>query len=105
MLALTLSMFLSAAPAQLTIEVQPAGSVVKVDGRQVGTGEKPFTAKLKAGKHVIRVEYKGDATTDEVALKAGERKTWKWEFTGVDVGPKPAESGGSGEADLDSLAP
>lgn len=82
MLSLTLALALSAAPAQLTIEVKPEGCIVKVDGKKAGTGAKPFTVKLKPGKHTIRVEYKGDATTEEVAVKAGEKRTWKWEFTG-----------------------
>ncbi|MCC6336119.1 MAG: PEGA domain-containing protein [Myxococcales bacterium] len=91
MLSLALALSLSAAPAQLTIEVKPEGCVVKVDGKKAGTGAKPFTLKLKAGKHVIRVEFKGDATTEEMVLKAGEKKTWKWEFTGH--GPEtPTES-------------
>ncbi|MEW6435411.1 MAG: PEGA domain-containing protein [Myxococcota bacterium] len=102
MLALTLSVLLSAAPAQLTIEVQPEGCVVKVDGKKAGTGAKPFTVKLKPGKHTIRVEYRGDATTEELALKAGEKKTWKWEFTGVSPEPQKeeaekAEAGPAGE--------
>lgn len=89
MLALAVSLMLSAAPAQLTIEVKPEASIVKVDGKKAGTGAKPFTVKLKAGKHTIRVEYKGDATTEEVVVKAGEKKTWKWEFTGVESEAKP----------------
>jgi hypothetical protein len=90
MLTLALALTLSAAPAQLTIEVAPEGCVVLVDGKKRGTGKKPFTVKLKPGKHLVRVEYKGDATSEELRLKAGEKKTWKWEFTGVDV-PKKKE--------------
>jgi glutamate synthase domain-containing protein 2 len=89
MLVLAVSLVLSAAPAQLTIEVKPEGSIVKVDGKKAGTGAKPFTVKLKAGKHTIRVEYKGDATTEEIVVKAGEKRTWKWEFTGVEGEAKP----------------
>jgi hypothetical protein len=82
MLSLALALALAAAPAQLTIDVKPEGCVVKVDGKKAGTGAKPFTVKLKPGKHTIRVEFKGDATTEELVVKAGEKKTWKWEFTG-----------------------
>jgi hypothetical protein len=78
-------------PASLTIEVKPEASVVKVDGKKVGTGARPITVKLPAGKHVIRCELKGDATTDEVMLKAGEKKTWKWEFTGTEKSPQTTE--------------
>src|SRR5450432_437037 len=84
MLTLALAAFLSAAPAQLSIEVKPEDSVVKIDGKKVGTGAKTITLKLSAGKHTIRIEHKGDAENDELVLKAGEKKTWKWEFTGGD---------------------
>lgn len=98
MLSLALALSLSAAPAQLTIEVAPADCVVKVDGKKVGTGEKPFTVKLKAGKHTIRVELKGDATTEEIVVKAGEKKTWKWEFTGHTAEPAKEEAAPTEEA-------
>src|SRR5881394_3486868 len=78
-------------PAVLTLEVKPDASVVKVDGKKVGTGARTITVKLPAGKHVIRCELKGDATTDEVVLKPGEKKTWKWEFTGVEKAPQTTE--------------
>jgi hypothetical protein len=91
MLTLALAMWLSAAPATLSIEVKPEQSVVKVDGKKIGTAKQTLTLKLPAGKHVIRVEYKGDATTDEVVLKAGEKKTWKWEFTGTEKAPQTTE--------------
>ncbi len=98
MLTLALAAYLSAGgPAQLTVEVKPDDSVVKVDGKKVGTGAKPFTVKLAAGKHTIRVEHKGDATTEDLVLKAGEKKTWKWEFTG-DEKPHPAAEPVPGEA-------
>src|SRR5262245_32209234 len=91
MLTLAISLWMAAAPAQLTIEVKPDASVVKVDGKRVGTGAKPINLKLSAGKHAIRVENKGDATNDEVNLKAGEKKTWKWEFTGMEKHPSTTE--------------
>jgi hypothetical protein len=91
MLTLALAGFLTAAPAQLTIEVKPEDSVVKVDGKKVGTGHKNIVLKLSPGKHAIRVEHKGDATNDEVVLKAGEKKSWKWEFTGGDKQPTTTE--------------
>jgi hypothetical protein len=92
MLTLALAAVIAAAgPATLTLEVKPDASVVKVDGKKVGTGAKPITLKLAAGKHVIRCELKGDATTDEVVLKAGEKKTWKWEFTGMEKAPATTE--------------
>ncbi|MBK7864467.1 MAG: PEGA domain-containing protein [Archangiaceae bacterium] len=92
MLTLVLTAFLAAGgPATLTIEVKPEASVVKVDGKKVGTGAKPISIKLPAGKHTIRCELKGDATTDEVTLKAGEKKTWKWEFTGTEKTPSTTD--------------
>lgn len=90
MLTLALTTFL-AAQASLTLEVKPEESVVKVDGKKVGTGAKPITLKLNPGKHVIRVEHKGDATNDEVVLKSGEKKTWKWEFTGTEKSPQTTD--------------
>jgi hypothetical protein len=80
MLALVLAsqLVLAGAPAQLTIDIQPAGVEVKLDGKKVGTsGDKPLVVgKLKAGVHVLRVEHKGDAHEEEIALKAGEKKTF-----------------------------
>jgi hypothetical protein len=93
MLSLALSLMLSAAPAQLTLEVKPEAAVVLVNGKKVGTGAKPVTVKLGPGKHAIRVEHNGDAASDEVVLKAGERRVWKWEFQ--ESAPEP--TGGSGE--------
>jgi hypothetical protein len=77
-LALASQLVLAGAPAQLTIDIQPAGVEVKLDGKKVGTsGEKPLVVgKLKAGVHVLRVEHKGDAHEEEIALKAGEKKTF-----------------------------
>lgn len=92
MVTLALLAVLSASgPASLTLEVKPDAAVVKVDGKKVGTGAKPITVKLSPGKHTIRCELKGDATNDEVVLKAGEKKTWKWEFTGHEKQPSTTE--------------
>jgi hypothetical protein len=102
MLTLALATWLSAAPAQLSIEVKPEDSVVKVDGKKIGTATRTLTVKLSAGKHTIRVEHKGDATTEDIVLKAGEKKTWKWEFTGLEKKPETTEpvvpEGGEGSA-------
>lgn len=92
MVTLALAAVLAAGgPAQLTLEVKPDAAIVKVDGKKVGTGAKPITVKLAAGKHVIRCELKGDATNDEIVLKAGEKKIWKWEFTGHEPTPSTTE--------------
>jgi hypothetical protein len=91
MLTLALMTWLSAGPTMLSLEVKPAGTLVKVDGKKVGVSQedKPISVKVTPGKHVIRCEYKGDATTDETVVKAGEKKTWKWEFTGMEKEKKP----------------
>ena len=91
MLTLALVAILGAAPATLTIEVKPEATVVKVDGKKAGTGAKPITVKLPAGKHTIRCEFKGDASNDEVTLKAGEKKEWKFEFQGEEKRPETTE--------------
>jgi hypothetical protein len=90
-LALATSLLLAAAPATVTVELKPAKSVLKVDGKKKGTGEKPMTLKLPSGKHVFRVEYKGDAHEEEVVLKPGPNK-WSWEFTGVEEEPAPEKA-------------
>jgi hypothetical protein len=91
MLTLALAAWLCAGPTQLIIDVKPEGSVVKVDGKKRGTGAKTITLTLPPGKHTIRVEYKGDATTEDVVLKAGEKKNWKWEFTGTEKSPETTQ--------------
>ena len=92
MVTLALAAVLAAGgPAVLTIEVKPEAAVVKVEGKKVGTGARPITLKRPAGKYAIRCEFKGDAHNDEVVLKAGEKKTWKWEFTGHEQQPSTTE--------------
>ncbi|MBE2249323.1 MAG: PEGA domain-containing protein [Myxococcus sp.] len=76
-IALTASLVLAAGPTQLIIDVSPPGVVVKVDGKKAGTsGEKPITLKVAAGKHIVRLEHKGDSHEEEVPVKAGEKKTF-----------------------------
>lgn len=90
-LALATSLVLAASPAELTIDVQPEGVEVKVDGRKRGTSGKPLAVKLKPGRHLVRLTYKGDAHEEEVSVKAGEKKTYAWAFEGY---RKPAPGGG-----------
>ncbi len=90
MLTLALTAVLAAGPTQLTIDVQPAGVVVKIDGKKTGTsGEKPMIVKLKPGKHLVRLEHKGDAHEEDVLVKAGEKKTYVWKFEGGPSTPTP----------------
>ena len=72
-------------PATLTVELKPPTCELLVDGKKKGNGSKALVMKLPAGKHVLRVLFKGDAHEEELVLKAGEKKTWKWEF---DVPPE-----------------
>ncbi len=93
------SLYLAAtpkAPGQLTIEVKPANCVVMVDGKKKGTGAKPIVVKLPAGRHVVRVTHKGDAHEEDVVVKPGEKKTWKWTFEddGATAPKKDAEKAG-----------
>lgn len=90
-LALVSHLVLAAAPAVLTIDVKPDGVEVKVDGKKAGTSGKNIVMKLKAGKHVVRLSHKGDAHEEEVALKAGEKKTYQWEFEGAKPGAAPTD--------------
>jgi hypothetical protein len=90
-LALVSHLVLAAAPAELSIDVKPAGVEVKVDGKKAGTSGKVLVMKLKAGKHVVRLSHKGDAHEEEVALKAGEKKTYQWEFEGTKSGAPPTD--------------
>ncbi len=96
-LALVSHLVLSAAPAVLTIDVKPDGVEVKVDGKKAGVSGKNIVMKLKAGKHVVRLSHKGDAHEEEVALKAGEKKTYQWEFEGSKPGAAPTDETPSAE--------
>lgn len=92
MLALALTSVLAAGPTQLTIDVHPAGVIVKVDGKKAGTsGDKPLVLKLKPGTHVVRLEHKGDAHEEDVSVKAGEKKTYVWKFEGGPSAPANPE--------------
>ena len=77
-LALVSHLVLAAGPTELIIEVKPAGVEVKVDGK-------------KAGKHVVRISHKGDSHEEEVAVKAGEKKTWQFEFDSTKAGAAPTD--------------
>ncbi len=90
-LALVSHLVLTAAPAELTIDVKPDDVEVKVDGKKAGHGGKAITMKLKAGKHVVRLSHKGDSHEEEVALKAGEKKTYQWAFEGTKSGAPPTD--------------
>lgn len=90
-LALVSHLVLAAAPAELTIDVSPAGVEVKVDGKKSGVSGKPIKLKLKAGRHLVRLSHKGDAHEEEVALKAGEKKTYAWAFEGTKSGAPPVD--------------
>ncbi|MFZ5438569.1 MAG: PEGA domain-containing protein [Myxococcota bacterium] len=95
-LALASQLLFAAAPAQLTIDVKPAGVEVKVDGKKHGRSGSPLVLKLKAGRHVVRLTHKGDSHEEEISLKAGEKKTYSWAFEGsaspapTDEAPTPA---------------
>lgn len=85
LIALASALLLHAAPSgpgTLMVELKPATSELLVDGKKRGTGAKTLVLKLPAGKHVLRVLNKGDAHEEEIMIKAGEKKTWKWEFEG-----------------------
>jgi hypothetical protein len=97
-LALVSHLVLAAGPAELTIDVKPAGVEVKVDGKKAGTsGAKMIVMKVKAGKHVVRLSHKGDSHEEEVALKAGEKKTWQFEFESTKAGAAPTDEAASPE--------
>jgi hypothetical protein len=83
-MSLLLSLMLSAAPGPttLTIEVSPEDTQVFVDGKKKGTGAKAVTMPIKPGKHVIKVSRKGEGHEEDIEVKAGEKKTWKWAFEG-----------------------
>jgi hypothetical protein len=80
----------SAAPCQLTVDVQPEGVEVKVDGKKAGISGKPIVLKLKPGHHVVRLTRQGDSHEEEVSLKAGEKKTYSWVFEDE---RKPSDNG------------
>jgi hypothetical protein len=80
--ALATALLLHAAPGILTVELKPPKSELLVDGKKRGTGEKTLVLKLVPGKHTLRVLNKGDAHEEEIVIKSGEKKTWKWEFEG-----------------------
>lgn len=93
-MSLLLSLMLTAAPAgptTLIIEVSPEDTVVMVDGKKKGTGAAPITIKnIAPGRHTIKVSRKGEGHEEDIEIKKGEKKTWKWAFEGSPP-PKPKE--------------
>jgi|CXWL01.1.fsa_nt_gi hypothetical protein len=117
-LIIAASFYLAAAPAkgpsQLTIEVKPNNCVVLVDGKKKGTGAKAIVLKgITPGRHVIRVTHKGDAHEEDVVVKSGEKKTWKWTFEDDGAAPpkkkpegeKPEVETGEGDKPVDDGPP
>lgn len=92
MLALTLALVLNAAPAELTIDVKPADVVVMLDGQKKATRGGPITVKVKPGRHVVKLSFKGDTHQEEVSLKAGEKKTYQWSFEHSTPGTLPTDA-------------
>lgn len=85
---------LAAGPTQLLIQIKPAGSEVLLDGKKIGkSGDKPIVRTVTPGKHEVKAVYKGDSNTEEVPVKAGEKKSYTFEFEGVESGPEPAKGG------------
>ncbi len=91
MLALSLALTLAAAPAELTIDVKPADVTVQLDGQKKATKGGPITVKVKPGRHLVRLSFKGDTHQEEVALKAGEKKTYQWSFEHSTPGQAPTD--------------
>lgn len=85
---------LAAGPTQLLIQIKPAGSEVILDGKKIGkSGDKPIVRTVTPGKHEVKAVYKGDSNTEEVPVKAGEKKSYTFEFEGVESGPEPTKGG------------
>lgn len=89
MLSLTLSLLLAAAPAELTLDVKPEGVKVEVDGQRRPAREGQVKLKVKAGRHLVRLSFHGDSHTEEISVKAGEKKTWAWSFEETKSGAQP----------------
>jgi hypothetical protein len=85
---------LAAGPTQLSIQIKPAGADVLLDGKKIGkSGDKPLVRTVTPGKHEVKAIYKGDSNSEEVPVKAGEKKSYSFEFEGVDSAPEPNEKG------------
>lgn len=91
MLALTLSLFLAANPAELTLDVKPEGVKVEVDGQRRSPREGQVKLKVKAGRHLVRLSFHGDSHTEEISVKAGEKRAWAWSFEETKSGAMPTE--------------
>lgn len=86
---------LAAGPTSLSIEVKPNGAEVSLDGKKIGkSGDKPLVRTVTPGKHEVKAVYKGDSHTEELSVKAGEKKSYSFEFEGVDSAPEPEGKGG-----------
>mgnify|MGYP002349129669 CR=1 FL=1 len=91
MLSATLLLLLAAAPAELTIDARPEGVQVQLDG-QKKSNKSPVTVKLKPGRHLVKLTFKGDSHQEELVLKAGEKRTWQWTFEETKSGTAPTEA-------------
>lgn len=70
----------------LTVDSEPAGAVISVDGQV--RGHTPAELSLKAGDHLLEVQTGGSATSKTITVKANERIAEKLTF------PEAGERGG-----------
>jgi hypothetical protein len=91
MLALVSHLALGATPTQLTIDVTPPGVEIKVDGKKIGLSGKQLVLKTQPGRHTVRLSFKGDSHEEEISLKAGEKKSFSWDFGGTGAGSPPTD--------------
>ncbi len=89
--------------AQVSIEVDPPGAEIRVDGRSVGVAPLPAPVVLVPGSHRIEVEAPEHGPVSQVLeLRAGERRRVHLELGSRDRAPARAD-GGRRPADLLAL--
>lgn len=70
--------------ATLKLQIKPADVQISVDGNPVGNASKERVLHLPPGRHIVKLTRKRISHEEQIQLKAGDSKTWAFQFGGDD---------------------
>ncbi len=74
---------------EVTWKVEPADVVISVDGKKVGPAGKAQAVKLKAGTHMVHLQWNKDEVEEPITVEAG--KSIEFQYAFEDSGAPPAK--------------
>lgn len=70
--------------ATLKLQIKPADVQIFVDEKPVGSAAKDRVVSLSPGRHIVKLVRKHISHEEQISLKAGDSKTWAFQFGGDD---------------------